>query len=77
MLAFFFRDVGLSCDEFVERAKADPQWAQGFILEYMLRMKQKVQERKMAAGSIIVIIEQQPSVNDSDSVLRCQHPETR
>ncbi len=27
MLAFFFRDVDLSCDEFVGRAKADPQWA--------------------------------------------------
>jgi len=52
MLAFFLRDVGLSCDEFLGRAKADPQWAQQFILEYMLRMKQRVLERKMAAGSI-------------------------
>jgi integrase len=52
MLAFFFRDVNLTCDEFVGKAKADPQWAQGFVLEYMLRMKQKVLDRKMAAGSI-------------------------
>jgi hypothetical protein len=44
MLAFFLRDVNLTCDEFVGKAKADPQWAQGFILECMLRMKQKVLE---------------------------------
>jgi hypothetical protein len=51
MLAFFFRDVNLSCDEFVGKAKADPQWAQEFILEYMLRMKQKVTKRKMGGES--------------------------
>jgi hypothetical protein len=42
MLVFYFRDVGLSCDEFLGRAKADTLWAQQFILEYMLRMKQRV-----------------------------------
>ena len=51
-LAGFFRDVGFDADEFVAKAKADPNWAQKFITDHMLKQKQRVLEKEIEASSL-------------------------
>lgn len=51
-LAQFFRDVGFNADKFVAKSKADPEWAQKFITDYMLKQKQRVLNKEIVAGSL-------------------------
>jgi hypothetical protein len=48
----FFNDVGLTVDKFVSKAKSDPKWAEKLITEYMLKQKQRVLNKEIAAGSL-------------------------
>jgi integrase len=51
-LITFLTIIHMSVDEFVEEARAKPEWAQKVVLEYMLGQKERFQNKEIQASSI-------------------------
>ena len=51
-LITFLTTIHMPVDEFVEEARAKPEWAQKVILEYLLRQKERFQNKEIQASTI-------------------------
>lgn len=55
-MLLFLNYIDLPVDDFVDKAKKDPVWAQKTILDYMLRQKARFQNKEIQASTIRSLI---------------------
>jgi len=51
-LATFLEHVGMDVDAFVEKAKAQPKWAEETIMNYLLKQKERVLAKEIEANTV-------------------------
>src|SRR2546422_4276977 len=55
-LITFFAMSGMRIDEFVDRAKQKPEWAQQVLIDYMLKEKERYHKKQIEASSVRSVI---------------------
>jgi hypothetical protein len=51
-LITFFERLGTDVDQFVARAKQDPQWGQKVVIDHMLKEKERFLSKEIEASSV-------------------------
>jgi hypothetical protein len=51
-LITFFERLGMNVDQFVARAKQDPQWGQKVVIDHMLKEKERFLNKEIEASSV-------------------------